>query len=719
MRQAREIQHFIYSQHFANGLRVTFGAIIPALLGFYFGNLGVGITISLGALIASTPDSPGPVNHRRNAMFVAILLASITTFITKVIAPYPLLVTVELFVLCFLYAMFAVFGPRAAAVGTAGMLMIILNLHDLRQSGNIFEHAGFVALGGVWYAFLSLILTQFRPYRLAQQELAENLHEVAAFLKIKASFYDLNTNTKTAFKKLIEQQITVNNHQDNLREILFKSKLIVKDPTNIGRILIVIFSDLVDLFEQSMATQYDYEDIRDKFGQLPVFNEFKISIIHLANELDNLSYYIAVNKRPKPVYNLQDDLIRLKAALDDSTEISDESGFVLKKILINVRNIVNAINSMYGYFNNETVNSKTADLSKFVSQQEFDLKLFRNNLSFKSDHFRHALRLSIVMIMGYLIANWFEFGSHSYWILLTIVVILKPGFSLTKERNFQRLTGTIIGGIGGIIILILVHDPTARFFFLLLFMVFAYSLLRKNYILSVVFMTPYLLILFSFLGISTMEVVKERILDTILGGVLAFSSSYIIFPNWEGNQLKTYMRELLVANYNYLAKDLEMLLGKEINSTDYKLVRKEVYLRTANLASAFQRMITEPKQKQKDATELHSFITFNHLLSSYSASLYITLQKTDDTLSGEPIKLLRQVLFQLGQLINQLEEGDTSSFKGNQFNIHDHLLEDDTVNLEKRLVVEQLVYIKKIVNDLKRICDKMWGLKEKRLPTSA
>src|SRR5690606_31466337 len=130
-----EIQHFIYSQHFSNGLRVTFGALIPALLGFYFGNLGVGITISLGALIASTPDSPGPVNHRRNAMFIAIILASLTTFITKVVNPYPILVTLELFTLCFLYAMFAVFGPRAAAVGTAGILMIILNLHDLSQSG--------------------------------------------------------------------------------------------------------------------------------------------------------------------------------------------------------------------------------------------------------------------------------------------------------------------------------------------------------------------------------------------------------------------------------------------------------------------------------------------------------------------------------------------------------------------------------------------------------
>src|SRR5690606_8252215 len=134
-----------------------------------------------------------------------------------------------------------------------------------------------------------------------------------------------------------------------------------------------------------------------------------------------------------------------------------------------------------------------------------DWSQFRNNLTLKSDFFRHAMRLSIVMTIGYLIANIFEFGNHSYWILLTIGVILKPGFSLSKKRVFQRLTGTFIGGIGGVIIIILIQDPTARFFILLLLMVLSFSLIRKNYILSVIFMTPYLLILFAFLGVDTME----------------------------------------------------------------------------------------------------------------------------------------------------------------------------------------------------------------------
>lgn len=708
MRPTREVQHFIYSQHFSNGLRVTFGTLLPALLGFYLDNLSTGIIVSLGALYTSFADSAGPVTHRRNAMFATISLIFLIALITKFLNPYPIFITIELLVLCFFFGMLAVFGPRASAVGTAGILIIVVNMHDLRQAGNIFEHAGFIALGGAWYALLSLTLTQFRPYRLAQQELAENLHEIATFLRIKATFYEQNTNSDDSFKKLIDQQVTINEHQHNLREILFHSKVIVRESTNIGRLLLVVFTDLIDFFEQSMATQYDYEDIRKKFGHLPVYNEFKIIIIRMANELDNLSYYFATNKRPKPLHNLQADLIRLKELLDESEELSDDNIFVLKKIIINIRNLVNRIDRIYDYFNNKNVKKQSTDLSKFVEQYEFDWSQFRNNLTLKSDYFRHALRLSIVMTIGFLIANIFEFGNHSYWILLTIGVILKPGFSLSKKRVFQRLTGTFIGGIGGVILIILIQDPTIRFFILLLFMVLSFSLVRKNYILSVMFMTPYLLILFAFLGIDTMEVAQERIIDTLIGGFLAFSSTFIILPNWEGTQVKNYMREVLIANYNYLAELLAVFMGKEEDVEEYKLIRKEVYVRTANLASAFQRMITEPKSTQKNAKELHSFIVFNHLLSSYTATLFTTVEKTNKDLNGEPIKILRQLLNHLSLIIQQFnDEGNKNKFDEKEFQISEFALADGDESQEKRLIIEQLVYLKKILNNIDNIQKQM------------
>src|SRR5690606_2745198 len=195
----------------------------------------------------------------------------------------------------------------------------------------------------------------------------------------------------------------------------------------------------------------------------------------------------------------------------------------------------------------------------------------RENLTIKSNLFRHSLRMAIVMGIGYAVSLTFDVGTHSYWILLTIMVILKPGFGLTKERNLQRLIGTIIGGLIGALLLLTVKDETSLFILLLLFMVATFSLMRVNYVVSVIFMTPYVLILFSFLGVNTLSILQERIIDTLIGSGLAFLSSYVILPSWESVQVYGTMRKLLIANYQYIAQALKIIAGQPPTITEYKL----------------------------------------------------------------------------------------------------------------------------------------------------
>ena len=65
------------------------------------------------------------------------------------------------------------------------------------------------------------------------------------------------------YRKLVSQQIQVSQHQDAVREMLFKSRVLVRESTNASRILVLTFVDLVDMFEQIMATHYDYSQIRE------------------------------------------------------------------------------------------------------------------------------------------------------------------------------------------------------------------------------------------------------------------------------------------------------------------------------------------------------------------------------------------------------------------------------------------------------------------------
>ena len=701
MKQSREIKTFIFSQYFSDGLKITLGVLLPSLIFYQLNLLYIGITISLGAVTASIADNPGPINHKRNGMLLSILFVFLTAIVTGLINKYPVFIGIEIVLLSFFFSMFSVYGNRASSIGTAALLVMILTIdEDTIKLSGVWGHALYILSGGIWYMILSLSIAQIRPYRLTQQALGECIRDLATYVKLKAEFYNTKSDFDDNYKNLIAQQVLVHEHQDSLRDLLFKTKLMVKESTHIGRLLILVFVDIVDLFEQTMATHYDYQAIRNTFGKTQSLKQFNSIIIKLSEELENLSYYIISNKKPIKLYDLKPELEKLKASID-KVEESGINGLVLKKILINVRNMINRLDKIYSYFNSNYISGQIdIDYSKFVSHEYFDFQKLKENLSPKSSIFRHSVRVSLMFLIGFLVSKLFPIGHHSYWILLTLLVILKPAYSLTRKRNIERLIGTFIGGIAGALILIYVEDQTVLFVFLLIFMIGTYSSQRLNYTVSVLFMTPYILILFSFLGENNINIAKERMIDTLIGSFIAFFSSLVVLPNWEYYQFKNYMREVLIANYKYLHHVAEELAGNKNDVISYKLVRKDVYVSSANLGSAFQRMLSEPKSKQIKIKDHYKFVVLNHMLSSYIATLITNLHQANSIkLDSEHIKLIRKSLFSLCELIKKIDSPEFKELEISLIEPNQDLIQAN----ESKLLKEQLELINKLILDISKL----------------
>ncbi|WP_207534262.1 FUSC family protein [Desertivirga arenae] len=708
MKQTREIKNFIYSQYFTDGLRITFGVLLPPLIFSQAGHLDIGITVSLGAITTSIPDTPGPVVHKRNGMMASIGFMLFTALLTGLINHSPVLVAMEVLLLSFFYSMFNVYGNRASSVGTGVLIVMILNIEREFSAAQLFQYCGFLLLGGIWYMALSVAISMLQPYRIAQQALGESIEKVADYLRLKARFYNPVTDLDLNYKKLVEKQIDAHQQQDVVREILFKNKLVTKNPSDTARLLVLLFSDIVDLFEQSMATHYDYRAVRERFEGSSVLREFQTIIQNIGDELENLGHAVTANERPKQLHNFQNQLEQLKYHID-----MVDNNLILKKILINVRNIINRIQSIYGYFREKKVDNikkgTEKDLDRFVSRQAIDPKSFVDNLSLKSNNFRHALRVSIVCVLGYIISTMIG-GSHSYWVLLTIVVILKPAFSLTKERNYQRLIGTFVGGIVGALVIYYVKDPTQRFLIMLVFMIGAYSFQRLNYVVTVLFMTPFILIMLSFIGYGSLKVVEERIIDTFIGSFIALVASYFVFPAWEYFHLRSHMRKLLIANYHYLAEIALTFTGKELDVVEYKLARKEVYVQSANMGSVLQRMLSEPKDKQMHVNEVNNFIVLNHSLSSYIATLATHIKAEERQLINPGhVKTLRKALFHLCESIAQLQSDNQTGFKEIDLKAPEAALKLAEESPDSRLITEQLDFISKASSDLLKITQKVSG----------
>ena len=712
MSRSRKIKNFLYSHYFADGLKISFGILLPALIYAQLGKFDIGITLSLGALCVSIVDNPGPALHKRNAMLYTNLFIFITAILTGILNKYPLLAGIEILLLCFLFSMFSVFGNRVSAIGTAALVVMVLHLDEHQGFSQNLNHAFNILMGGVWYMILSLSLQQIRPYRLAQQALGECIQEIAIYIRLKAAFYQSKTNIDKNYAKLISQQVVVHEKQDIVRELLFQQRMI-KDPNQYGRILILVLVDMIDLFEESMATLYDYRSLREKYGHTRALRAIQKTLLVLAGELDQLAAQVVAGEEVDKPRDFLKELNQLKARID---EVESEYGLpnlVLKKILINVRNLVRRTEKVYSYLGTSELDqhqqlNNSKDLPRFVSHQDFDLKLLRENLSFDSAIFRHSIRVALVCLLGYSISKIFPLGHYSYWILLTVLVILKPSFSLTKQRNYERIVGTVIGGLIGAAVIYLIKDETARFLILLFCMIGAYSFQRLDYKLSVIFLTPYLLILFSFLGEYNINMAKERIIDTLIGCSIALASSYFIFPSWEHKQLKQAMRKALIANYHYLYKLAEALHDKQWTRTDYKLVRKEVYVSTANLGSAFQRMLSEPKRKQQHVKEIKQFTVFNHMLSSYIANLvYVSQQENGHEIHALHIKWVRKALYNLNEAIQTLTIAPDEAFIPQYPEAPASYNQSEPEDWNEHLLNEQLQLTYKLTKDLRKLAEQI------------
>src|SRR5437016_1613623 len=165
---------------------------------------------------------------------------------------------------------------------------MVLNIDRPQQGEDVLLNAAFVCAGGIWYMLLSLLLYNIRPYKLVQQALGDCILATSNYLRIRASFYDKRVTYENTYRQMLEQQIAVHENQNLARELLFKSRDIVKESTNTGRTLVMIFLDIVDLFERAMTSYQDYEELHRYFNDTDIFQRYKQLILELSKELDDI-----------------------------------------------------------------------------------------------------------------------------------------------------------------------------------------------------------------------------------------------------------------------------------------------------------------------------------------------------------------------------------------------------------------------------------------------
>ncbi len=660
-----QYRSFINSYYLSEGLRITFGLTLPTVIGTLLHHENIGITMSIGAVCVTIVDNAGPVMHRKNAMLVCNLVIFIASLLTGFAVGSTLATVILIAGFCFIFSMVGVYGTRAGSIGLAGLFVMVLNFTHRSGTEAIVLNALYILCGGVWYMLLSLSLYSFRPYKVTQQALGDLIQTTGIYILLRTAFYDKNPDYDRIYINLLEKQAEVNDKQNLVRELLYKSRDIVKESTNTGRITLLIFIEINDLFERIMSLQMHHKVFHQYFDNSNILQVFKNFLLLISEQLNETGIALKSGKTYPLDRQLENELANLKKEFEEfqNKQMNAENveGFIDLRALLNAcDDFVSRIETIQQYTSYDIKDikkdSRIQNYDQFVSHQDIDVKVFLDNFNWKSNAFRHALRVAAATTTGFLISEFFPFG-HGYWIMLTIIVILKPAYSITKSRNRDRLLGTLIGAAIGVLILVIVKDKHLMIGCMIVLMVLAYSFMRTRYLLFVTLMTPYILILLYILNpLHFKDLILDRVIDTAIGSVIALLANLLFSPEWTYRQFAEYLQQMLDANKNYFIDVTSFFTGNPVSVNQYKLSRKNAYVALANISDAFNRMLSEPKSKKIHVAEYHELVVLNYMMSTHIATLAsMGLAKTKPGSDPEYLPVVQAVVTNLDQAINRLK----------------------------------------------------------------
>jgi uncharacterized membrane protein YccC len=241
---------------------------------------------------------------------------------------------------------------------------------------------------------------------------------------------------------------------------------------------------------------------------------------------------------------------------------------------------------------------------------------------------RHALRLAVVAGVGEVVAQATGLP-HGYWIVLTILIVLRPDYASTIYRGVQRAAGTVLGAGLGLATALLLHaGPAVLVAAVGVTMTVAYAVFAVNYLLFAVFLTDFVVTLLALLGQTAEQTVVARLIGTGIGAALALAG-YLVWPSWEAEPAQQKLARLFETQAAFASLLLRAYVrpGRPDTAAVQAAARLARRARTDAEASA-DRLADEPPQPPLTARLAYSLTGIGRRLAHASLTLHAALDST-------------------------------------------------------------------------------------------
>ncbi|MEU8431832.1 FUSC family protein [Streptomyces sp. NPDC029216] len=209
---------------------------------------------------------------------------------------------------------------------------------------------------------------------------------------------------------------------------------------------------------------------------------------------------------------------------------------------------------------------------------------------------RYGLRLALCIGLAQSLVSLIEV-ERSYWVALTVTFVLKPDFGSVFSRAVLRALGTAAGLV--LAAAVLAEVPRGWWdvpvTVLLAALIPAFS--AKGYVFQTAAITPVILLLSDLLNHQGFDLIRPRLLDSLIGCAITLVAGYLLWPeSWH-----TRIGDRLADAVDDAARYVECAFAPVAGEAALRAARqsrlqarRRIYRDLSGVRSEFQRALTEP-----------------------------------------------------------------------------------------------------------------------------
>ena len=557
----------------------------------------------LGALATSMVNVGGPYGSRLAVMLVQALGGPCLLLLATTTVASPWAAALAMAAIGIGCGMIRALGPGGAALGINMAVAFLVGLQIGEVGGLASRWAEGYAGGGLWTVLVAFAFWQLRPYRRLEQEVASLWQVVAALVAATRTAGEAGS-TPHSEQAIAAAHAAVRDAVERAREALGEVRAGIAGPgTTIAQLAV-----LVNAASRVAAAAVTLGEVAALPGTARRAAEAELEracrdVARILLTGSGASSLALPRRLPPPEGGAaarQADLLAWAQVLRHF----DNAGEALRLLFGQPRRLGDLLRLPFAH----------------RRPRGAVISALRANLSPRSAIFRHAFRVAVVTALDTAAILRFHLP-HGIWLPLTSLVILQPDYAGTLTRALQRSAGTIAGAVVAGALLAYVHGGAGYDAAIGLLVFATFLLIRRRYGYAITFLTPLIILLIGMSSANPWIDLADRVAYTVGGAVLALGAGYLLWPQWEREQLRDRLARAIRADRDYLAAVLAALAKREAAPAGLGLLRRQAELAVANADAGFQRMLGEPARRRAPVAMGFSLLTYVHRLCRHAIAL--------------------------------------------------------------------------------------------------